>query len=96
MAKINTMTFEQQKESCDMAFLKMKKRNFSDTKINKLLAEGQPFEMKRSIYITTFQNNVKRSLCKDSEGFFFILNKDIERITDPEEIERITNFLNIK
>ena len=65
-------------------------------KINKLLAEWQPFEMKRSIYITTFKNNVKRSLLKDSEGFLFILNKEIERITDPEDIERITNFLNIK
>ena len=96
MAKINTMTFEQQKEIFDRAFFNMKKRNFSDTKINKLIAEWQPFEMKRSIYITTFQNNVKRALKRDEKGFYFILNKDIERIFDPQEIERINEFLNIK
>ena len=65
-------------------------------KINKLIAEWQPFEMKRSIYITTFQNNVKRSLQRDSEGFYFILNKEIERITEAADIERINQFLNIK
>ena len=66
------------------------------TKINKLFAVWQPFEMKRSIYLTTFQNDVKRSLCKDSEGFYFILNKEKERINDPLDIERIEQFLNIK
>ena len=65
-------------------------------KINKLISEWQPFEMKRAIYITTFANDVKRSLLKDSEGFYFILNKEIERITDVQEIERINEFLNIK
>lgn len=65
-------------------------------KINKLLAQWQPFEMKRSIYITTFKNDVKRSLQRDNEGFFFILNKEKERITDVQEIERINEFLNIK
>ena len=66
-------------------------------KINKLFALWQPFEMKRSIYITTFANDVKRRLKMDSEGFYgFILNKEFERITDAQEIERINNFLNIK
>ena len=66
-------------------------------KINKLFAVWQPFEMKRSIYITTFANDVKRRLKMDSEGFYgFILNKEFERITDAQEIERINQFLNIK
>ena len=66
-------------------------------KINKLFALWQPFEMKRSIYITTFANGVKRRLKMDSEGFYgFILNKEFERITDAQEIERINQFLNIK
>ena len=66
-------------------------------KINKLFALWQPFEMKRSIYITTFANDVKRRLKMDSEGFYgFILNKEFERITDAQEIERINQFLNIK
>ena len=65
-------------------------------KINKLFAVWQPFEMKRSIYLTTFANDVKRALRKDSKGFYFILNNEIERITDAQEIERIKQFLNIK
>ena len=66
-------------------------------KINKLFALWQPFEMKRSIYITTFANDVKRRLKMDSEGFYgFILNKEFERITDAGEIERINQFINIK
>ena len=66
-------------------------------KINKLFAVWQPFEMKRSIYITTFANDVKRRLKMDSEGFYgFILNKEFERITDAQEIERINQFINIK
>ena len=66
-------------------------------KINKLFIKYDHFSTNcKGIYITTFQNNVKRSLLKDSEGFYFILNKEIERITDPEEIERINEFLNIK
>ena len=65
-------------------------------KINKLFALWQPFEMKRSIYITTFANDVKRRLKMDSEGFYgFILNKEFERITDAQEIERINQFLNL-
>ena len=65
-------------------------------KINKLFALWQPFEMKRSIYITTFANDVKRRLKMDSEGFYgFILNKEFERITDQQDIERINQFLNL-
>lgn len=56
-------------------------------KINKLFAVWQPFEMKRSIYLTTFANDVKRALKLDEQGFYFILNK---------EKERINQFLNIK
>ena len=66
------------------------------TKINKLFAVWQPFEMKRSIYLTTFANDVKRALKLDEQGFYFILNKEKERITDVQEIERINQFLNIK
>ena len=58
-------------------------------KINKLIAVWQPFEMKRSIYLTTFANEVKRALKLDEQGFYFILNKEKERITDQSEIERI-------
>lgn len=66
-------------------------------KINKLFIKYDHFSTNcEGIYITTFQNNVKRSLQRDSEGFYFILNKEKQRITDPQEIERITNFLNIK
>ena len=65
-------------------------------KINKLFIKYDHFSTNcEGIYITTFKNDVKRSLCKDSEGFFFILNKEKERITDTADIERITNFLNI-
>lgn len=65
-------------------------------KIDKLFAVWQPFEMKRSIYLTTFANDVKRALKLDEQGFYFILNKEKERITDQSEIERINQFLNIK
>lgn len=65
-------------------------------KINKLFAVWQPFEMKRSIYLTTFANNVKRALKLDEQGFYFILNKEKERITEAADIERINQFLNIK
>lgn len=65
-------------------------------KINKLFAVWQPFEMKRSIYITTFANDVKRALKRNEKGFYFILNKEKERVTDQSEIERINNFINIK
>ena len=41
-------------------------------KINKLFAVWQPFEMKRSIYLTTFANDVKRALKLDEQGFYFI------------------------
>jgi hypothetical protein len=65
-------------------------------KINKLFAVWQPFEMKRSIYLTTFANDVKRALKLDEQGFYFILNKEKERITEAADIERINQFLNIK
>lgn len=66
-------------------------------KINKLFIKYDHFSTNcEGIYITTFKNDVKRSLCKDSTGFFFILNKEIERITDVQDIERINEFLNIK
>ena len=66
-------------------------------KINKLFIKYDHFSTNcKGIYITTFQNNVKRSLQRDNEGFFFILNKEKERITEAADIERITNFLNIK
>lgn len=65
-------------------------------KINKLFANWNVYTGITSFYITTFANEVKRALKRDEQGFFFILNKDIERITDQQEIERINNFLNIK
>ena len=65
-------------------------------KINKLFAVWQPVEMKRSIYLTTFANDVKRALKLDEQGFYFILNKEKERITEAADIERINQFLNIK
>ena len=67
-------------------------------KINKLFINYTYFSAnpKKTCYITTFKNDVKRSLQRDSEGFFFIMNKDIERITDVQDIERINQFLNIK
>ena len=49
-------------------------------KINKLFAVWQPFEMKRNIYLTTFANDVKRALKLDEQGFYFILNKEKERL----------------
>ena len=66
-------------------------------KINKLFIKYDHFSTNcEGIYITTFKNDVKRSLQRDNEGFFFILNKEKERITDVQEIERINEFLNIK
>lgn len=64
-------------------------------KINKLFANWNVLTGITSFYITTFQNEVKRALKHDDEGFFFILNKEKERITDSQEIERIEQFLNI-
>jgi len=65
-------------------------------KINKLFANWNLFTGVTSFYITTFQNEVKRALKCDDEGFFFILNKEKERINSPIDIERIEQFLNIK
>lgn len=66
-------------------------------KINKLFVQYDHFSTNcEGIYLTTFKNDVKRSLQRDSEGFFFILNKEKERINDPQDIERINQFLNIK
>ena len=66
-------------------------------KINKLFIKYDHFSTNcEGIYITTFKNDVRRALKRDEKGFYFILNKDIERITDVQDIERINQFLNIK
>ena len=67
-------------------------------KINKLFIKYDHFTTRcEGIYLTTFANDVKRRLKMDSEGFYgFILNKEFERITDKQEIERINQFINIK
>ena len=65
-------------------------------KINKLFINHDFFKRKTSYYITTFESEQKRALFCDDEGLYFNMNKEKQRITDPEEIERITNFLNIK
>ena len=64
-------------------------------KINKLTADWSQFH-RVGIYVTTFANDVKRTLKRDEIGFYFILNKEKERITDLQDIERIEQFLNIK
>lgn len=67
------------------------------TKINKLFVRYNHFHACiTGIYITTFSSETKRSLQQDKLGFFFILNKEKERITDSQDIERIEQFLNIK
>ena len=63
-------------------------------KINKLFVNWDIFRRKTTVYITTFQNNVKRVLKRDSKGYFFILNKEKNYITNKSEIERINNFIN--
>ena len=63
-------------------------------KINKLFANWDIFRGKVTVYITTFENNVKRALKSDSKGYFFILNKEKNYITNKSEIERINNFIN--
>ena len=65
-------------------------------KINKLFANWDYFSGKVTVYITTFQNNVKRCLYEDSDGYFFILNKEKNYITEQIEINRINEFINIK
>lgn len=64
-------------------------------KINKLFAKWNVLNGITSFYVTTFANEVKRALKRDEKGFFFIFNKEKERITEEEEIERINNFINI-
>ena len=66
-------------------------------KINKLFVNYQHFgAIQTGVYLTTFGSETKRSLQSDSTGFFFIMNKEKQRITDPQEITRINEFLNIK
>ena len=65
-------------------------------KINKLLANWDIFRGKFNVYITTFQNNVKRALKVDYKGYFFILNKEKNYITEQSEINRINEFINFK
>lgn len=66
------------------------------TKINKLFVNYQHFgAIPTGVYITTFESETKRSLQQDKQGFYFILNKEKERITDKQDIERIEQFLNI-
>lgn len=66
-------------------------------KINKLFAKYDHFHaIPTGVYITTFKSETKRSLQQDEQGYFFILNKEKERITDSKDIERIEQFLNIK
>lgn len=64
-------------------------------KINKLFANWDFYKCKLSFYVTTFSSEVKRNVYNDKQGFFFILNKEKERITDSKDIERIEQFLNI-
>lgn len=66
------------------------------TKINKLYAYWDQFEITRTIYLTTHSNDRLRRLKRDEIGFYFIQYKKVERIEQPEEIERINKFLNIK
>lgn len=63
-------------------------------KINKLLANWDIFRGKATVYITTFNNDVKRALKCDSKGFYFILNKEKNYITEQSEINRINEFIN--
>lgn len=66
-------------------------------KINKLFVSYDMFHACiTGVYITTFSSETKRSLKQDEQGFYFILNKEKERITDSQDIERIEQFLNIK
>ena len=64
-------------------------------KINKLFIKYDHFSTNcEGIYITTFQNNVKRALKVDSKGYFFILNNEKNYITEQSEINRINEFIN--
>ena len=63
-------------------------------KINKLFCHWDHFNAKVTVYITTFQNDVKRALKCDSKGYFFILNKEKSYITEQSEINRINEFIN--
>ena len=65
-------------------------------KINKLFINHDFFKRKTSYYITTFESEQKRALFCDDEGLYFNMNKEKQRITDPQEITRINEFLNIK
>ena len=64
-------------------------------KINKLFVNYQHFgAIKTGVHITTFESTRKRSLKSDLNGFYFILNGMVERITETQEIERINEFIN--
>ena len=64
-------------------------------KINKIFIKYNHFwAIQTGVYITTFESNRKRSLKSDLNGYFFILNGMIERITETQEIERINQFIN--
>ena len=63
-------------------------------KINKLFVNWDIFRGKVTVYITTFNNDVKRTLKCDEQGYYFLLNKEKERITDQSDINRINNFIN--
>ena len=64
-------------------------------KINKLFIKYDHFSTNcEGIYITTFQNDVKRSLKRDYKGYYFILNKEKNYITNKSEINRINEFIN--
>lgn len=66
-------------------------------KINKIFVNYQHFgAIQKGVYLTTFSSETKRSLQQDKTGYYFILNKEKERITDTDEIKRINEFLNIK
>lgn len=68
--------------------------NIQKMKINKLYANWDIFRGKVTVYITTFENNVKRALKYDEQGYFFILNKEKNYITEQIDINRINNFIN--
>lgn len=64
-------------------------------KINKLIADWTKYD-RVPIYLTTHSNDRLRRLKRDEIGFYFIQYKKVERIEQPEEIERINKFINIK
>ena len=63
-------------------------------KINELFCHWDVYNSKVCVYITTFDNNVKRALKSDKRGYFFIMNKEKNYITEQSEINRINEFIN--